>query len=149
MRFHGDYVTQADIALRTGLDTREPYTDMRLIEFLLAIPPQYQVRPFHRKFLLREAMQGILPETIRQRKEKGHAYRLYFQGLAKHHDTLRELVLHMPDMLTPYLDSALLVQALDRVALGDQANVLSLSGAIALVLWAHRLPWANGRLPFS
>jgi len=147
MRFHGDYITQAEGALYAGLETREPYADIQLIEFLLSIPPQYQLRPLNRKFLLREAMKDILPEAVRERREKGHAYRLYFRGVAKHLPVLRELVHHLPDILAPYIDPALLVQALERVSLGDEVAVPSLSGTLALLLWAHRLPWANGKLP--
>lgn len=147
MRFHCKYTTQADVALRVaGLETREPFADMRLIEFLLATPPQLQIRPFPRKYLLREAMRGILPEVIRTRTDKGQAYRLYFRGVAKHRLQLRELVIHMPEMLAPYIDKAALLTTIDRIALGDQVNVPAFSGTIALLLWSHRLPWAGGKL---
>ncbi len=146
--FHVDYSIQASVAREMAdLETREPFTDLRLIEFLLSTPPQSQIRPDQRKFLLREAMQGILPEMIRQRKGKGRAYRLYFQGIKKHREQLRQAIAQMPELLTPYINQASLLNAIDCIALGGQANVPALSGALALVLWAHRLPWANGHLP--
>lgn len=148
MYFHTDYTIQADIALRmAGVETREPYTDLRLIMFLLATPPHYQVRPNQQKFLLREAMQGVLPETVRGRQGKGRAYQFYFQGFKKHREQLRQVVVQMPELLTPYINRAPLLDAIDQVALGGQANVPALSGTLALVLWTHRLPWANGCLP--
>jgi hypothetical protein len=55
--------------------------------------------------------------------------------------------MRMPEVLTPYIDQAPLLAAIDTVALGGQANVPALSGALTLVLWAHRLPWVNGSLP--
>ena len=146
--FHVDYSIQADVAREmAGLETREPFTDLRLIEFLLSTPPQYQIRPEQSKFLLREAMQGILPEMVRQRKGKGRAYRLYFQGFKKHREHLRQVVVQMPELLTPFIHQTPLLAAIDGIALGGQTDVPAMSGALALVLWAHRLPWANGNLP--
>jgi asparagine synthetase B (glutamine-hydrolysing) len=149
MHLHTDYNIQADVALHmAGLETREPYADMRLIHFLLATPPQYQIRPSLRKFLLREAMQGALPERVRQRKGKGHAHHYYFQGITKYRDQLRHVIVSMPEILTPYIDREPLLNTLDHVALGGMpASVPALSGTLALILWAHRLPWAGGILP--
>lgn len=49
---------------RTALDVRYPFLDLRIVEYLLAIPAMPW---FFRKFLLREAMRGRLPEKIRKR----------------------------------------------------------------------------------
>jgi asparagine synthase (glutamine-hydrolysing) len=42
---HNDYLPAHEEILAGGLEVREPYTDLRLIEFLLACPAQYQMRP--------------------------------------------------------------------------------------------------------
>jgi len=147
MRYHKEYVSmQEDGMVAVGLSTREPYTDMRLIEWMLATPPQYQIRPGQRKFVLWASMEGILPEPIRQRKEKGRVSRILFRGVADYRDALRELIVHVPEILSPYLDAELLAASLDRVALGDDIHQPTFWSALALVLWAHRLPWAGGRL---
>lgn len=49
---------------RTALDVRYPFLDLRVVQYLLAIPAMPW---FFRKFLLREAMKGRLPEKIRKR----------------------------------------------------------------------------------
>lgn len=49
---------------RAALDVRYPFLDLRLVEYLLAIPAMPW---FFRKFLLRESMRGRLPEEIRKR----------------------------------------------------------------------------------
>ena len=49
MRFHEKYTIQGNCALAAaGLETREPYTDISIIEFLLTVPPRYQIRPASR-----------------------------------------------------------------------------------------------------
>ncbi|MSP13535.1 MAG: asparagine synthetase B [Chloroflexi bacterium] len=51
-------------ALGWPLEVRHPFFDLRLVKYVLAIPP----RPWsERKFLLREAMRGRLPEPVRLR----------------------------------------------------------------------------------
>jgi asparagine synthase (glutamine-hydrolysing) len=150
MRYHKEYVSmQEDGIVTAGLETCEPYTDLRLIEFMLATPPQYQIRPDQRKFLLRAAMEGLLPEPVRQRKDKGRVSRVLFRGIAGSRDALREHILHLPDMLSPYIDAELLAASLDRVALGDDVHQPTFFSALALVLWAHRLPWSGGMLSGS
>ncbi len=147
MRYHKEYVSmQEDGIVAAGVETREPYTDMRLIEWMFATPPQYLIRPGQRKFLLWAAMEDILPEPIRQRREKGRIARILFRGVADYRDALRELILHMPELLSPYIDAELLAVSLDRVALGDDVHQSTFLSALALVFWAHRLPWAGGRL---
>lgn len=143
---HQDYMAMHHCSARVGLDTVEPFTDLRLLEFLLGCPAPYQVRVGTRKYLLREAMRDLLPEPIRIRTSKGRMARLLFAGIARHHQILRELVLTAPDLLRPSLDLPAFAQVLDRVASGDAVDQTTLFSTLALVLWAHSLPWAGGRL---
>lgn len=54
-----------------GMEFRYPFLDSRLVEFVLSIPPARRTWDGVWKGLLREAMRGVLPETIRMRKGKG------------------------------------------------------------------------------
>ena len=49
---------------RLPVETRYPFLDLRIVNFLLALPP---FPWFFQKMLLREAMTGRLPETVRMR----------------------------------------------------------------------------------
>ncbi len=49
---------------RFPVETRYPFLDLRIVNFLLALPP---FPWFFQKMLLREAMTGRLPETVRMR----------------------------------------------------------------------------------
>lgn len=57
--------------LDDALDVRHPYLYRPLVEFALRLPPEFIVRPHQRKWILREAMRGILPEVVRTRVGKG------------------------------------------------------------------------------
>lgn len=52
-----------------GLESRHPFNDRRLIEFALALPEEQRWRDGS-KFILRQAMNGILPRSVRERTDK-------------------------------------------------------------------------------
>jgi asparagine synthase (glutamine-hydrolysing) len=53
-----------------GLERRHPFLDRRVVEFAFALPEEQRWRRDQPKFVLRQAMQGLLPETITQRLTK-------------------------------------------------------------------------------
>ena len=53
-----------------GVEVRMPFMDWRLVCFLFALPESSKVGGGYTKRVLREAMRGILPESIRTRKLK-------------------------------------------------------------------------------
>lgn len=53
-----------------GIETRNPMNDRRIVEFALALPERQRSRQGELKFILREAMRGIIPEKIRTRRTK-------------------------------------------------------------------------------
>jgi len=53
-----------------SIETRLPFLDYRMVEFLFSIPSHYKVKNGVTKYILREAMQGILPEPVRMRRSK-------------------------------------------------------------------------------
>jgi asparagine synthase (glutamine-hydrolysing) len=54
-----------------SLDVRYPFLHRPLVEFCLQLPPELKVRDGQHKWILREAMRGILPEEVRRRQTKG------------------------------------------------------------------------------
>jgi asparagine synthase (glutamine-hydrolysing) len=54
-----------------GLEGRSPFCDRRLIEFALALPEQQRWRDDQTKYVLRQAMRGLIPDSIRLRRTKG------------------------------------------------------------------------------
>ncbi|MDQ6663589.1 MAG: asparagine synthase (glutamine-hydrolyzing) [Acidobacteriota bacterium] len=53
-----------------GIEQRHPFSDRRILEFALALPEEQRWRGDQTKFVLREAMKGILPAAIRTRQTK-------------------------------------------------------------------------------
>lgn len=53
-----------------SIESRVPFLDYRLVEFTLGLPDQYKICDGMTKRVLREAMTGILPESVRMRTDK-------------------------------------------------------------------------------
>jgi asparagine synthase (glutamine-hydrolysing) len=64
-----------------GLEQRHPLHDRRLIEFALALPEEQRWRRDQTKFVLRQAMQDLLPATIRQRVTKADFSHVFAEAL--------------------------------------------------------------------
>ncbi|HEX2094770.1 MAG TPA: asparagine synthase-related protein, partial [Longimicrobiaceae bacterium] len=54
-----------------GVEMRYPFLYRPLVEMALRLPPEMFLRPRVTKWILREAMRGVLPEGIRTRRGKG------------------------------------------------------------------------------
>jgi len=58
-------------AMRFSVEARTPFADhLDLVQYVFNIPATYKIRGGWSKYLLREAMTGILPEAIRLRTDK-------------------------------------------------------------------------------
>lgn len=53
-----------------SIESRSPFLDYRLAEFCFSLPNTLKIRNGTGKWMLREAMKGILPEDVRTRKDK-------------------------------------------------------------------------------
>jgi asparagine synthase (glutamine-hydrolysing) len=80
------------VVLEDRLDVRHPFLYRPLVEFALSLPPEMLVRPYARKWLLREAMRGIVPEVVRTRIGKGSASERYAWSLSAQRQLLEPLV---------------------------------------------------------
>ncbi|MEZ0369398.1 MAG: asparagine synthase (glutamine-hydrolyzing) [Candidatus Sericytochromatia bacterium] len=53
-----------------SLETRLPFLDYRLVQFLFSLPSEMLIRQSWSKWILRQAMQGVLPPEIQWRRDK-------------------------------------------------------------------------------
>jgi asparagine synthase (glutamine-hydrolysing) len=57
-------------AMAFSIESRVPYLDYRLVDYVMAIPAVYKIHNGWSKWVFRLAMKDILPEAIRWRKDK-------------------------------------------------------------------------------
>ena len=53
-----------------SLESRMPFLDYRLVEFVYSLPSTYKLRKGFTKAILRDSMKGILPDSVRLRRSK-------------------------------------------------------------------------------
>jgi asparagine synthase (glutamine-hydrolysing) len=60
------------VAAGCGLESRHPFLDRRVVEFCMRLPDTQKSRDGWTKSILRRAMSGYLPESVRWRRDKEH-----------------------------------------------------------------------------
>ncbi len=67
-----DILVKVDrMSMATSLETRAPFLDGDLMELAFSMPGDLKVRNGERKWILKQAMQGVLPDSILSRKKEG------------------------------------------------------------------------------
>ena len=61
------------VAMGNSVEIRLPYLDYRLVEFMGRVPSKWKIRGLNEKYILKKSFQGILPNSIVNRKK--HPYR--------------------------------------------------------------------------
>jgi asparagine synthase (glutamine-hydrolysing) len=122
-----------------GLGFVDPWSDRRLIEYVLSIPQAVINRPGElRKRLARAAMRGIMPEELRQNAAKIVPSPLFDQALRRTGvDTVRTLLTDMEAERRGYLDGDALRAHYEGVVAGGGAHV-TLWWALTLEMWLRR-----------
>ena len=64
-----------------GIEYRHPFFDQELVEFALSLPAEMKYKQRTIKWILRKAMEGILPEKIRKRTDKAEFSELLRQQI--------------------------------------------------------------------
>jgi len=67
-----DILTKVDRAsMAVSLETRAPFLDPRIAEFAASIPLEYKLKGKNGKYILKKAMENLLPKNILHRPKKG------------------------------------------------------------------------------
>jgi asparagine synthase (glutamine-hydrolysing) len=67
-----DILVKVDrMSMATSLETRAPFLDADVMELAFSMPGHFKIRNGERKWILKRAMAGILPERILNRKKEG------------------------------------------------------------------------------
>jgi asparagine synthase (glutamine-hydrolysing) len=118
-------------------ETRYPYLDRDLLEFLLAVPRQQLVRPGRRRCLMRRALTGIVPDEVLNRKRKGFVLKAAITGLRGLPLAGMEKNLVLADLAV--VDAARFKTAAARAQQGDDIAIVPLARALLLEAWLRVL----------
>jgi asparagine synthase (glutamine-hydrolysing) len=90
------------MSMATSLEVRVPFLDHELVEFATSLPPDWRLRGFETKSILKEAMLELLPREVLYRKKQGYSLpiknwlrnelREYARGVLRRSDLIREVI---------------------------------------------------------
>lgn len=121
------------------LDTRYPYLDRDLLEFLFSIPREQIIRPGQRRSLMRRALRGTVPDQVLNRKRKAFAVRTPLAAVSACWTdlTAREQSLVCEEL--GLIDRRRFSKSLCEVLEGNGGPLLQLSRTLILELWLRRI----------
>lgn len=143
---HGVTATEA-FGPAAGVEVRFPFFDARLAEFTLSLPADQKLRRGWSRYIIRRAMDGILPPRIQWRPAKT-SVAPGFRYALRSHDRERHdmLVDEAQPSLERFVDSTKLRSLHERFMAGrvSEAEELAYWRALSLALWLT--PCGTGRV---
>ena len=61
------------VSMATSIEARVPFLDHRLVEYSMTIPEEFKIKNGEPKYILKKAVEGIVPNNIIYRKKQGFA----------------------------------------------------------------------------
>jgi asparagine synthase (glutamine-hydrolysing) len=111
---------KSQLVLNERREFRYPYLDRDLVDFLLRVPNEQLVRPGRRRFLMRRAVAGIVPEAVLERKRKGYIARGPALAIAQSAETIRDRVANSLLVKQGYIDRAVFEASLQSAMSGER-----------------------------
>jgi asparagine synthase (glutamine-hydrolysing) len=121
---------------RFGLEMRRPFLDRRLVEFIFAIPDDQRWRDDQPRYVLRNAMRGVVPDAIRLNKRK-----VLFDSIADRElraPAVRKLLEHSALVEIGVLDGDALRQRVERFCEGRGGGA-AIGLIVALDLYCRQI----------
>jgi len=59
------------LSMAASVETRVPYLDNEIVDFMCTVPPELKIRGMTSKYLLREAVKDLVPAQIIRRRKAG------------------------------------------------------------------------------
>ena len=134
----GDILTKVDrMSMAVSLEARVPVLDHKVVEFALQLPGSMKIRDGSGKWILRRAIEGIVPPIVFQHPKRGFAVPLaqWFRGPLRH----RVASLDRDDRLLEYVKRAPVQQTVREHLSGRRDHSTLLWRLAALALWLRFL----------
>ena len=116
-------------------DTRYPYLDQDLIEFVLAIPATQLLRPGQRRSLQRRSLVGLVPAEVLERRTKQFAARTPVLAIGNRWKELEGIFSQSLSSALGYVDGSEFLSAVRAGINGSAIHIVRTVRTISLELW--------------
>jgi asparagine synthase (glutamine-hydrolysing) len=140
----GDILTKVDrMSMSVSLEARVPLLDHQIVEFAMALPSRMKHRDGIGKWLLREAITGLVPPRVLAHPKRGFGvpFEQWFRGDLRYR---LDALLEPASRIAPYVDRDAIARLVTEHRAGRRDHSHMLWRLIALEIWLGAL--AEGRL---
>ncbi|MFL5577706.1 MAG: asparagine synthetase B family protein [Gemmatimonadaceae bacterium] len=117
------------------IEARYPFLYRPLVELALRLPPRMRTRPRAEKWVLREAMRGILPELVRTRTTKGGTDGSIAWSLQHEHRLIDEMLADPVLADLGCVDARALREGVAAARQGKSPSLVPVLTALSLETW--------------
>ena len=132
-----DILVKVDrMSMATSLETRAPFLDTDVMELAFSMPGRLKIRNGERKWILKRAMRGVLPESILTRKKEGFSIPMKNWLRRELQPLMRELL--APDRIARrgLFDAAEVTRLMDEHVAGKENHAHTLFPLMVFERWA-------------
>lgn len=133
-----DLLVKADkMTMANSVELRVPLLDHKVLEFAAGLPPEYKLKRFTTKHILKTALNGRIPKQLIERKKTGFPVPLesWIQGELK--DFTRDVLLDRQTLARGYFKRSA-IEALLHMAEKEQKYANEIFCLIVLELWQRQ-----------
>ncbi len=139
---HYDLIRKVSASLSRGLveravHVRYPFLYRPLVEFMLALPWQWKLRPLGSKWLLRAALKDLLPPAVRHRAMSTSGGHSRYLSLARHWSEVATLADGSQLAELGLIDPRRFRHALELARSGHAPDLPALLMSLAVEAWLH------------
>ncbi len=135
----GDILTKVDrMSMAVSLEARVPLLDHKLIEFVTKIPAELKLKGLETKYIFKQAMKGLVPDSILNRPKQGFGVPINDWINTQLRDRIREDLLEKRTLERGYFQPEYIRLLLDEHARGRRDHSHSLWILWMLELWHRR-----------
>jgi asparagine synthase (glutamine-hydrolysing) len=126
---------QDQMSMAASIESRVPFLDHHLVEFAAALPPRMKLRGLTTKWILRQAVKGLLPRDILTRPKMGFPVPLAAWVRGPWNSVAREVLLDRRTRERGLIDPGAVARLLEAHAAGTADGSDEIWSLLNLELW--------------
>jgi asparagine synthase (glutamine-hydrolysing) len=120
-----------------SLEARSPFLDHSLMEFVASLPAHFKLAGRNKKYLLKAALRGVLPDVVLDRPKMGFSAPIAHWFRNELREMAYDVLLSSTTLQRGYFRKQVMAQLLDEHCTGRQDHAETLWQLLVLELW-HR-----------
>ena len=121
--------------MAASIEVRVPFLDNSLIEYVMSLPSTSKIKRGEKKWLLKQAMRGILPDSILFSKKTGFnvPYQLWLKGPL--YELFNDKIIELKNKKCDLLDWGYINKLMKETINGSRNNYFLLWKTLNLMIW--------------